>query len=352
MTISNKSYEVKNKIALITGVTGQDGSYLAEFLLDKGYKVHGINRRTSLFNTKRIDHLLLNKRFKGKFFLHFSDVNDSASINNIIRRIKPQEIYHLAAQSHVKVSFETPEYTLNTIVLGTLRILEAIKNIDPKIKFYHASTSEMYGDTNIKSQNENTIFKPNSPYGISKLCSHLLTRHYKDAYGLFACNGILFNHESPRRGPTFVTQKIISGLVKIKYGKQDYLLLGNIKAKRDWGHAKDYVRAQYKILQHSKPDDFVISTGKQYSVKDFINKVLIKLKMKGYWTGKGLNETFNFNGKKIIKINKKYFRPLDVNSLLGDSRKARKMLKWKPEYTVDQLISEMLESEIKSLSIK
>ena len=338
---------MKKKIALITGITGQDGSYLSEYLIKKKYIVHGLNRRTSLFNTNRIDHLFNNKKLKNKFFLHYGDLNDPGSIDDLIKKIKPTEIYHLAAQSHVKVSFETPEYTTNTIALGTLRILEAIRKNNPKIKFYNASTSEMYGDTNKAPQNEETTFAPNSPYGIAKLYSHLLTKHYREAYKIFACSGILFNHESPRRGQTFVTKKIVSALVKIKNGKQDCLYLGNIYSKRDWGHAKEYVEAQYKMLQLKNPDDFVISTGKQYSIKTFVNKVLSQLHLKGKWNGKELNENFIYKGKKIIKISKKYFRPQDVNNLLGNSNKAKRKLKWKPKITLDKLISEMIDEEIK-----
>ena len=338
---------MKKKIALITGITGQDGSYLAEYLLKKKYIVHGLNRRTSLFNTGRIDHLFNNRKLKNVFFLHYGDLTDPGSIDELIKKIKPTEIYHLAAQSHVMVSFETPEYTTNTIALGTLRILESIRKNNSKIKFYNASTSEMYGDTNKSPQNESTAFTPNSPYGIAKLYSHLLTKHYREAYKMFACSGILFNHESPRRGQTFVTKKIISALVKIKNGKQECLYLGNLYSKRDWGHAKEYVKAQHKMLQLKRPDDFVISTGKQYSIKNFVNKVMLQLKLKGKWAGKDLNECYWHNGKKIIRISKKYFRPQDVNNLLGNSKKAKKILNWKPKITLDQLISEMIKEEIK-----
>jgi GDPmannose 4,6-dehydratase len=341
---------MKKKVALITGVTGQDGSYLTEFLIKKKYIVHGINRRTSLFNTSRIDSIFNNNKKYKNFFLHFGDMNDFGSINQIIRKVNPDEIYNLAAQSHVQVSFETPEYTTNTIALGTLRILEVIKNFNPKIKFYNASTSEMFGDTKTKPQNEKTLFSPNSPYAIAKLYAHLMTINYRESYGLFACNGILFNHESPRRGPTFVTKKIVAALVKIKEKKQNVLLLGNIYSKRDWGHAKDYVEAQYKILQRKKPEDFVIATGKQYSIKDFINFVLLHLQMKGFWRGRGLNECFIYKGKKIIVINRKYFRPREVSDLLGDFSKAKKILKWKPKIDIKQLISEMIDEEYKSLN--
>lgn len=338
---------MKKKTALITGITGQDGSYLSEYLLKKKYIVHGLNRRTSLFNTDRIDHLFSDRKYKNRFFLHYGDLNDPGSIDEIIRKVKPDEIYHLAAQSHVKVSFETPEYTTNTIALGTLRILETIRKNNYKIKFYNASTSEMYGDTKKSPQNEKTTFLPNSPYGIAKLYAHLLTKHYREAYKIFACSGILFNHESPRRGQTFVTKKIISALVKIKNGKQDCLYLGNLYSKRDWGHAREYVEAQHKMLQMKKPDDFVISTGKQYSIKTFVNKVLSQLKLKGKWHGKGLNENYTCKGKKIIAISKKYFRPQDVNNLLGNSKKAEKFLNWKPKIKLDNLISEMIEEETK-----
>jgi len=336
---------MKKKIALITGITGQDGSYLAELLLKKNYIVHGLNRRTSSFNTKRIDHIFQEHYLKNKnFILHYGDMTDSSSLNRVINSILPDEIYNLAAQSHVYVSFEAPEYTADTIALGTLRILECIRSLmkKKKIKFYNASTSEMFGNSKLTSQNEKTPFAPESPYGAAKLYAHWITKNYRDSYKIFACNGILFNHESPRRGNTFVTQKIITELKKIKDNKNHKLYIGNLYAKRDWGHAKEYVEMQYLMLQNKKPIDYVISTGKNYSVKDFINLVAKKLKMKIRWTGKGLNEKGYLDNKLNILVDKKYFRPSEVNSLLGDSSKAARELKWKPKITIHQLIDEMI----------
>ncbi|MDC2976321.1 GDP-mannose 4,6-dehydratase [Candidatus Pelagibacter sp.] len=338
----------KYKIALITGITGQDGSYLAEFLLKKNYIVHGLKRRSSSLNTQRIDHLYQDiNELNKKLILHYGDMTDSLCLESLINKILPDEIYNLAAQSHVAVSFQQPEYTANADALGALRILEILKNIKKKnIKFYQAGTSEMYGKIQKKFQNEKTPFYPRSPYGAAKLYAHWITTNYREAYGIFASNGILFNHESPRRGETFVTKKIVKGLCKIRNGKQKKLFLGNLNAKRDWGHARDYVKAMWLILQHKKADDFVIATGKTYSVKNFINKVCKQLKMKIIWKGKGLNEKgYNSQGKCIIECDKKYIRPSEVDILHGDFTKAKNILGWKPETNIDQLISEMINFE-------
>ena len=338
----------KYKIAFITGITGQDGSYLAEFLLKKNYIVHGLKRRSSSLNTQRIDHLYQDiNELNKKLILHYGDMTDSLCLESLINKILPDEIYNLAAQSHVAVSFQQPEYTANADALGTLRILEILKNIKKKnIKFYQAGTSEMYGKIQKKFQNEKTPFYPRSPYGAAKLYAHWITTNYREAYGIFASNGILFNHESPRRGETFVTKKIVKGLCKIRNGKQKKLFLGNLNAKRDWGHARDYVKAMWLILQHKKADDFVIATGKTYSVKNFINKVCKQLKMKIIWKGKGLNEKgYNSQGKCIIECDKKYLRPSEVDILHGDFTKAKNILGWKPESNIDQLISEMINFE-------
>ena len=342
------------KKALIFGITGQDGSFLSELLLKKNYEVHGVKRRSSSINTNRIDHIYQDPyQKKRNFILHYGDVTDSTSVSQIIKKIKPHEIYNLAAQSHVAVSFEVPEYTANADALGALRILEAIKfhNFQKVTKFYQAGTSEMFGKVQTIPQNEKTNFYPLSPYGVAKVYAHWITRNYREAYNIFASNGILFNHESPRRGETFVTKKIISAMCRIKLGKQKKLFLGNLYAKRDWGHAKDYCFAMWKILQHKKPDDFIIATGKQYSIKQFINLVAKKLKMQITWKGKGLNEK-GYNNKKepIIECDKNYFRPLDVNTLLGDSSKAKKLLKWKPKIDITMLIDEMIEFELKNIS--
>ena len=337
------------KTALIFGVTGQDGSYLAEFLLKKKYKVHGVKRKSSSYNTNRIDHILeTNKNFS----LHYGDVTDAILVMNIISRIRPDEIYNLSAQSHVAVSFEIPEYTANVDALGCLRILEAIKssNLTKKCKFYQAGTSEMYGKVHEIPQNEKTSFYPRSPYGVSKVFSHWMTINYREAYNMFACNGILFNHESPRRGETFVTRKVTIALSKIKLGLQKKLLVGNLNAKRDWGHAKDYVEAQWLILQQKKPDDFVISTGKNYSVKKFIDMCAKLLDIKLKWTGKGINsKAFDQNGNCIIECDKRYYRPTEVDILLGDSTKAKKLLKWKPKISFKNLVKEMVEYDFQNL---
>tara|TARA_Y100000816_G_scaffold283040_1_gene259440 strand:+ start:653 stop:1696 length:1044 start_codon:yes stop_codon:yes gene_type:complete len=347
---------VKKK-ALIFGITGQDGSYLAELLLKKKYIVHGVKRRSSSINTFRVDHIYQDPQIKSRnFFLHYGDITDSTSVSKIIESIKPDEIYNLAAQSHVAVSFEVPEYTANADALGTLRILEAIKfhKLEKKTKFYQAGTSEMYGKVQETPQNEKTNFYPLSPYGVAKLYAHWITKNYREAYNIFGCNGILFNHESPRRGETFVTKKIIRALVKIKMGKQKKLFLGNLDSKRDWGHARDYVIAMWKILQQKKPDDFVIATGKQLSIRQFINLVAKKLNFNIVWRGKGINEKgFDLNTKKnIIMIDKSYIRPLDVNTLLGNAAKARKQLSWRPKTNIHQLIEEMISEEVNILNVK
>ena len=345
---------MKKKIALIFGITGQDGSYLAELLLSKNYIVNGVKRRSSSINTARVDHIYQDPHEKNyNFRLFYGDITDSLSVSSIIKKTKPDEIYNLAAQSHVAVSFEVPEYTANADALGTLRILEAIKfhNLEKKTKFYQAGTSEMYGKVQTIPQNEKTQFYPLSPYGVAKLYAHWITKNYREAYKIFACNGILFNHESPRRGETFVTKKIVSALCKIKEGRQKKLFLGNLSAKRDWGHAKDYCYAMWKILQQNKPDDYVIATGIQYSIKEFVNLTAKKLKLKIKWKGRGINEkAYNDKGDSIIECDKNYFRPLDVNTLLGDSKKARKKLNWKPKTNLSSLIDEMINSEYQYLN--
>jgi GDPmannose 4,6-dehydratase len=338
------------KKALITGITGQDGSYLAEFLIKKGYRVHGIKRRTSLINTSRIDHLYQDPHTKNPtLILHHGDLTDSSSLIRIVQEIQPDEIYNLAAQSHVAVSFEEPEYTANSDALGALRILEAIRilGLKKKIKYYQASTSELYGLAQETPQTETTPFYPRSPYGVAKLYAHWITINYREAYGIFACNGILFNHESPVRGETFVTRKITRALVKIKLGLQETLYLGNLDAMRDWGHARDYVEAQWLMLQQKKPEDFVIATGKQYSVRDFVNTAASELGMKISWNGHGLNEVGTFEGKKIIKVDKNYFRNTEVETLLGDSSKAKKKLGWKPKINFRELVKEMVRKDMK-----
>ena len=341
------------KKALITGITGQDGSYLADFLLRKGYEVHGIKRRTSLINTDRIDHLFQDPHEKNlRFILHHGDLTDSTSLIRIIQEVKPDEIYNLAAQSHVKVSFEEPEYTANSDALGALRILEAIRilKLEKKTKYYQASTSELYGLVKKTPQNELTPFYPRSPYGVAKLYAYWITVNYREAYGIYACNGILFNHESPVRGETFVTRKITRALSRIKLGLQQTLYLGNLNSKRDWGHAKDYVEVQWLMLQQKKPEDFVIATGKQYSVRDFINIAAKNLNMKIKWKGKNENEIGIYENKEIIKVDKSYYRPTEVDSLLGDASKAKKKLKWKPKISFKQLVKEMVESDLKLYS--
>jgi len=340
------------KKALIFGVTGQDGAYLSRFLLKKKYTVYGVKRRSSSLNTQRVDEIYIDPHNnKGNFFLIYGDITDSLSVLKIIKKIQPNEIYNLAAQSHVGVSFQIPEYTANVDAIGSLRILDSIKtlNLEKKIKYYQAGTSEMFGSSK-PPQNENTIFKPRSPYGVAKLYAHWITINYREAYDMFACNGILFNHESPFRGETFVTKKIIKAFCNIFLGGKDKLYLGNLYSRRDWGHAEDYVVAIWKMLQRTTPKDYVISTGKQYSVKEFINLTAKELKMSIKWIGKGVHEKGLYKNKVIIEIDKNYFRPSEVNSLLGDSKKARKELKWKPKFNVKSLIKDMIKNEMKNIN--
>jgi len=349
----------KPKVALITGITGQDGSLLAEFLLNKKYIVHGLRRRVSVFNSQRIDHIyydpLLNKT---NFHLHYGDLLDGNSIIEIINKIKPDEIYNLAAQSHVHISFLQPEYTSNVNALGALRVLDAIKilKLENKTKFYQASTSELFGNVSNKRQNELTPFYPRSPYAVSKLFAYWITINYRESYKIFACNGILFNHESSNRGENFITRKITRGITRIYLGIQDCLFVGNLYSKRDWGHAKDYVEAQWLMLQQKKPKDYVIATGLQFTVKDFINKVCKYLNIDISWQGNGLKETgymISNNKKKIIiKCDKKYFRPSEVDSLLGDPSKAKKELNWKPKYNIDDLVAEMTDNDLRLAKIE
>ena len=344
---------MKKKTALIFGVTGQDGSYLSEFLLKKGYHVHGVKRRSSSFNTGRVDHIYQDPfENKRNFFLHYGDVTDAISVSSLIKKIKPNEIYNLAAQSHVSVSFEVPEYTANADAIGALRILEAIKfhGYEKITKFYQAGTSEMFGKVREIPQSEKTPFYPRSPYGVAKVYAHWITVNYREAYNIFACNGILFNHESPVRGETFVTRKIVIGLCKIKLKKQKTLFLGNLSAKRDWGHARDYVEAMWKMLQKKTASDYVISTGIQYTVKQFVNLVLEELNIKYIWKGKGVNEKcFDQNGNCIVACDKEYIRPLEVDTLLGNSKKARKELNWKPKTSIKSLVKEMVNFDLKKL---
>ena len=336
------------KKALILGITGQDGSYLAEFLLKKKYQVHGIKRRTSTPNTSRIDHIFDSINFDNKkLIMHHGDLSDTGSLNRIINSINPDEIYNLAAQSHVKISFQIPEYTSDVNALGPLRLLEIIRHYKRKnIKFYQASSSEMFGKSK-PPQNESTIFQPRSVYAISKIFAFNSVVHYREAYDIHASNGILFNHESPRRGVNFVTRKIIQGLLRIKNGEQKILTLGNLYSKRDWGHAKDYVESMWKILQHKKPDDFVVATNKSYSVKDFVNISAEKIGFKIKWINKGLKEEAidEITNKIIINVSKKYFRETEVDNLIGDFTKAKKILKWKPKYSLNQLIDDMIQNE-------
>jgi len=337
------------RTALITGITGQDGAYLAEFLLGKGYIVHGLKRRTSLFNTARIDHLYTDVHDKNaKLFLHHGDMTDSSSLLHIVERVRPDEIYNLAAQSHVMVSFEAPEYTANSDALGTLRLLEAIRTLRlEKTRFYQASTSELYGKVQEIPQTEKTPFYPRSPYGVAKLYAHWITVNYREAYGMFACNGILFNHESPIRGETFVTRKITRALARIKLGVQDCLYLGNLNAKRDWGHAKDYVEAQWLMLQQDKPDDYVIATGEQHSVREFIEIAAQEIGLEVNWRGSGADEQgFDQHGRTIVAVDPRYFRPAEVETLLGDSSKARHKLGWVPKISFKELVSEMIQKDL------
>ncbi len=340
------------KKALITGITGQDGAYLAEFLLNKNYEVHGIKRRASSFNTQRIDHLFHDPHDKGlDLILHHGDMTDSLSLTRIIQKIEPDEIYNLAAQSHVAVSFEEPEYTANSDALGALRILEAIRTLglEKKTRFYQASTSELYGMVQEIPQKESTPFYPRSPYAVAKLYAYWITVNYREAYGIYACNGILFNHESPIRGETFVTRKITRALSRIKYGLQDCLYLGNINALRDWGHAKDFIEMQWLMLQQKTPNDFVIATGKQYSVRDFINVAANIINLKINWQGSGLEEKgCDQDGRIIIKIDPRYFRPTEVETLLGDASKAKEMLGWQPKIKFEELVKEMMDVDLKN----
>jgi len=340
------------KVALITGITGQDGAYLAEFLLGKGYIVHGIKRRTSLFNTDRIDHLYQDPHEQDRrFILHHGDLTDSSSLIRIIQQVQPDEIYNLAAQSHVAVSFEEPEYTANSDALGALRILEAIRilGLEKKTRFYQASTSELFGLVQEVPQKETTPFYPRSPYAVAKLYAYWITVNYREAYGMYACNGILFNHESPVRGETFVTRKITRALARIKLGLQDCVFLGNLNAKRDWGHAKDYVEMQWLMLQQDKPEDFVIATGVQYSVRDFVDAAAKELGMAINWQGEGIDEKgFDTNGKCIVAVDPRYFRPTEVETLLGDASKAKEKLGWVSRISFDELVAEMVREDLKA----
>ena len=345
---------MKRKVALITGVTGQDGAYLSELLLKKNYEVHGIKRRASSFNTSRIDHLYQDKHKENvNFFLHYGDLTDATNLIRIIQEVQPDEVYNLGAQSHVKVSFEIPEYTANSDALGTLRILEAIRilKLEKKIKFYQASTSELYGKSQEVPQNEKTPFYPRSPYGVAKLYAFWIVKNYREAYGMFACNGILFNHESPIRGETFVTRKITRAAVKIKLGVQKKLYLGNLDAKRDWGHAKDYVDGMWRMLQHENAEDFVLATGKTNTIREFCNLSFQELGIKINWKGKGENEVGldASTGKEIILIDSNYYRPTEVDLLIGDASKAKKLLDWEPQNNLNSLIKEMINSDYKDL---
>jgi GDPmannose 4,6-dehydratase len=337
------------KRALITGITGQDGAYLAELLLAKGYEVHGVKRRTSLFNTDRIDHLFQDPHEQGvRLFLHHGDLTDSSSLSHIIQKVQPDEIYNLAAQSHVAVSFEEPEYTANSDALGALRILEAIRvlGLAEKTRFYQASTSELYGLVQETPQRETTPFYPRSPYAVAKLYAYWITVNYRESYGIYACNGILFNHESPLRGETFVTRKITRALARIKLGVQDCLYLGNLDALRDWGHARDYVEMQWLMLQQETPEDFVIATGVQYNVRDFVNVAAARLGMTIEWRGKGADEKGYVQDKCIVAVDPRYFRPAEVETLLGDATKARIKLGWTPKITFDELVTEMVAADL------
>ena len=360
--ISNKLYCIGNnymskktetgKVALITGVTGQDGAYLSELLLSKGYTVHGIKRRASSFNTDRIDHLYHDQHEKDvRFFLHYGDMTDSTNLIRIIQEVQPDELYNLAAQSHVAVSFETPEYTANCDALGTLRLLEAIRilGLEKKTKFYQASTSELFGKVQEIPQKETTPFYPRSPYAVAKMYSYWICVNYREAYGIYACNGILFNHESPVRGETFVTRKITRAVARIKLELQDKLFLGNLDSKRDWGHAKDYVKMQWLMLQQDEPEDFCISTGVQYSVRDFVNAACKEVGISLRWEGEGVDEKGIevTSGKVLVEVDPRYFRPTEVETLLGDSSKAREKLGWTPEISLDEMVAEMVREDLK-----
>ena len=339
------------KVALITGITGQDGAYLAEFLLNKGYVVHGIKRRASSFNTDRIDHLYQDPHEKEqKFILHYGDLTDSMNLVHIIQQIQPDEIYNLAAQSHVAVSFECPEYTADTVGMGALRILDAIRisGLEKKTRYYQASTSELYGEVQEIPQTEKTPFYPRSPYAVAKLYAYWITVNYREAYGIYACNGILFNHESPIRGETFVTRKITRAFARIKLDLQEKLFLGNLSAKRDWGHAKDYVEMQWLMLQQDNPEDFVIATGVQYSVRDFVNKAAKAVDIEMEWKGEGVDEKGydKATGNCLVEVDPRYFRPTEVETLLGDPTKAKEKLGWVPKITLDEMVTEMVENDL------
>ncbi len=338
------------KKALITGVTGQDGSYLAELLLSKGYEVHGIKRRSSSFNTARIDHIYEDfHKDDARFFLHYGDMTDTLNLVSLLQKIEPDEVYNLAAQSHVKVSWDCPEFTADTNAMGTLRLLESLRvtGLDKKTRFYQASTSELYGKIQEKIQNEKTPFYPRSPYGVAKLYGYWITVNYRESFGMFASNGILFNHESPRRGETFVTRKITMAAARIKVGLQEKLYLGNLNSKRDWGHARDYVEGMWRILQHEKPDDFVLATGRTTSIRDFVKMTFKHLDMDIEFKGKGVNEKGidKKTGKVVVEIDPRYFRPAEVDVLLGDASKAKKLLKWKPKTSLENLCKEMVEND-------
>ena len=340
-----------SKKALVTGITGQDGAYLAELLLSKGYEVHGVKRRSSLFNTDRIDHLYQDPHENGvKFKLHFGDLTDSSNLTRIIQEVQPDEIYNLAAQSHVKVSFETPEYTANSDAMGTLRILEAIRilGLEKKTRFYQASTSELYGKVQEVPQSETTPFYPRSPYGVAKLYGFWIVKNYREAYDIFACNGILFNHESPLRGETFVTRKITRAAARISLGMQDTVYLGNLDAQRDWGHAKDYVEGMWRMLQVDKADDYVLATGVMITVREFVTRSFKELGIDVEWSGEGVNEigTNKANGKVLVKVDPKYFRPTEVELLIGDASKAKRELGWTPTHTIDDLVKDMVQSDL------
>ncbi|MDC3057260.1 GDP-mannose 4,6-dehydratase [Alphaproteobacteria bacterium] len=340
---------MKNKVALITGITGQDGAYLADLLLSKGYEVHGIKRRSSSFNTGRVEHIYADPHEKAKFRMHFGDLTDASNLIRIIQKVQPAEIYNLGAQSHVQVSFETPEYTANSDALGTIRMLEAIRtlNMEKEVRFYQASTSEMFGKSP-PPQNEQTLFQPRSPYAAAKLYSYWVTINYREAYNLFACNGILFNHESPLRGETFVTRKITRAIADIYHGKQDKFWIGNLDAKRDWGHAKDYVEGMWRIINYRLPEDFVLATGKSFSVREFCEIAFREIGVTLKWKGKGLKEKgYDYKSNKVlIEVDKRYFRPTEVDYLQGDASKAKKLLKWTPKIKFQDLVSEMIKSDI------
>ena len=350
--MSSSPHKITPKVALISGITGQDGSYLAEFLLDKGYIVHGIKRRASSFNTQRLDHIYQDPHIDNiNFKLHYGDLADTSNLIRIIHETQPDEIYNLGAQSHVAVSFESPEYTADVVGMGTLRILEAIRilGLEKKTRFYQASTSELYGLVQETPQRETTPFYPRSPYAVAKLYAYWITVNYREAYGTYACNGILFNHESPKRGETFVTRKITRALARIKLGLQDCLFLGNMDAKRDWGHAKDYVEMQWLMLQQEKPEDFIIATGVQHSVRDFVNTAAKELSMPIRWEGTGVDEKgYDIHGKCIVSVDPRYFRPTEVETLLGDPTKAKQKLGWAPKISFDKLVAEMVFEDLKS----